>query len=146
MPQAGTTLAGHLALILASLFAGAALYISLAEHPARLALDDRAALAEWRPAYERGARMQAPLALVGFALGILAWRQSGDWRWLPGASLLVANWPYTLLCIMPTNRLKATDPAGRESRALLQRWGRLHAGRSLLGCGAALAMWWALLT
>ncbi|HET6158943.1 MAG TPA: DUF1772 domain-containing protein [Dongiaceae bacterium] len=142
-------LAGPFALIVAALFAGAAIYISVAEHPARLTLDDRAALAEWRPAYERGARMQASLAIVGFLLGLWAWWQSGDWRWLLGAAILVANWPYTLLCIMPTNRrLTATDPAqaGSESRALLQRWGQLHAGRTLLGCGAVLVMLWAQIT
>lgn len=139
-------LAGQLALTVAALFAGAAIYVSVAEHPARLRLDERAALAEWKPAYQRGAVMQASLAIVGFLLGLLAWWQSDDWRWLPGAALLVANWPYTLVCIMPTNRrLEATDPAnaGPETRVLLQRWGALHAGRSLLGCGAVLVMLWA---
>ena len=131
---------GPLALVATALFAGAAIYISVAEQPARMALDDRAALAEWRPAYERGARMQASLAIVGFLLGLGAWWQSGAWLWLVGAVVLVANWPYTLVCIMPVNRrLMAIEP-GPDSRALMQLWGRLHAGRSLLGCGAVLAM------
>ncbi|HJT12614.1 MAG TPA: DUF1772 domain-containing protein [Dongiaceae bacterium] len=135
--------AAQLALTAAALFTGAAIYISVAEHPARLALDDRAALAEWRPAYARGARMQASLAIVGFLLGTVAWWQSGAWLWLVGAVLLVANWPYTLVCIMPVNRrLMAMEP-GPDSRALMQLWGRLHAGRSLLGCGAVLCMVWA---
>lgn len=133
-------LTGHLALATAALFTGAAIYVSVAEQPARLALDDRAALAEWRPAYGRGARMQASLAIVGFLLGVAAWWQSGGWLWLVGAVLLVANWPYTLACIMPVNRrLMAMEP-GPDSRALMQLWGRLHAGRSLLGCGAVLCM------
>src|SRR5262245_225836 len=92
-------LAGQLALIAATLFAGAAFYVSFAEHPARLALDERAALAQWKPAYERGAVMQASLAIAGFVLGVLAWWQSGHWLWLIGAVVLVANWPYTLVCI-----------------------------------------------
>ena len=133
-------LVGALALVAAALFTGAAIYISVAEQPARLALDDAAALAQWRAAYARGAPMQASLAVVGFLLGVGAWWQSGGWLWLIGAVLLVANWPYTLACIMPVNRkLKAIEP-GADSRALLQLWGRLHAGRSLLGCGAVLCM------
>jgi hypothetical protein len=133
-------LVGPLALIAAALFTGAAIYVSVAEQPARLVLDDRAALAQWRPAYARGARMQASLAIVGFLLGVAAWWQSGAWLWLVGAVLLVANWPYTLVCIMPVNRKLETMVAGPDSRALMQLWGRLHAGRSLLGCGSVLCM------
>lgn len=139
-------LAGQLALVVAALFAGAAIYVSVAEQPARLRLDDRAALAQWQPSYDRGAIMQASLAIVGFLLGLLAWWQGGGWPWLLGAAILVANWPYTLACILPTNRtLKATDPAnaGLESRALMLRWGALHAGRGALGCAAALVFLWA---
>lgn len=70
----------------------------------------------------------------------------GDWRWLIGALVLVANWPYTLFVIMPTNNaLKATEPAraGPETRALIERWRTLHAGRSALGLAATLIFLWA---
>ena len=139
-------MAGQFALVVAALFAGAALYVNVAEQPARLMLDDRSALIQWKPAYERGFAMQAPLALIGFLLGLLAWWQTGDWRWLVGGLILVANWPYTLLGIMPTNRrLMAIDAAqaGPESRAVLRKWGNLHAVRTALGFGATLIFLWA---
>jgi hypothetical protein len=72
-------LTGQLALIAAALFTGAAVYVSLCEQPARLQLDDRALLTEWKPSYKHGAAMQAPLALIGAVLGFAAWWQTGDW-------------------------------------------------------------------
>ena len=139
-------LIGQLALMAAGIFTGAALYVNLAEQPARLTLDDRALLAEWKLSYKHGAAMQAPLALIGCALGLAAWWQTGDWRWLAGAVAIVANWPYTLLVIRPTNNvLLRIDPAdaGPHSRALIEKWGWLHAGRSALGVLATLLFLWA---
>ena len=139
-------LAGQLALIVAALFSGAAVYINVAEQPARLGLDDRALLTQWKPAYKRGFAMQAPLAIIGFLLGLVAWWQTGHWSWLLGAAILIANWPYTLVGIMPTNqRLMTTDPAsaGAESRALIEKWATLHAVRTMLGFAATLIFLWA---
>jgi len=139
-------LAGQLALTVAAIFAGAAFYVGFAEQPARSTLDDRALLTEWKPSYQRGFAMQAPLAIAGFLLGFLAWWQTGQWLWLIGAAVLVANWPYTLLVIIPTNnKLMATEPAnaGPETRALIETWAKLHAGRTTLGVAATAIFLWA---
>jgi hypothetical protein len=138
---------GQLALVVAALFTGAAFYINIAEQPARLQLDDRALLAEWKPAYVRGFAMQASLAIIGFFLGIAAAFSLGDWRWSVGALVLVANWPYTLALILPTNNIlmgTGLDDAGPRSRDLIEKWGRLHAVRTFLGAVAVLAFLWAL--
>jgi hypothetical protein len=135
-------LAGHLALIVAAMFTGAAFYINWAEQPARLQLDDRALLAEWKPAYKRGFAMQAPLAVTGCLLGVIAWWQIDQWFWIIGAVLMIANWPWTLWGIMPTNnKLTAIDPkdAGPNTRSLIEHWGWLHGCRSALGALATLA-------
>ena len=139
-------LAGQLALTVAAIFAGAAFYVGFAEQPARSTLDDRALLTEWKPSYQRGFAMQAPLAIAGFLLGFLAWWQTGQWLWLIGAAVLVANWPYTQLVIIPTNnKLMATEPAnaGPETRALIETWAKLHAGRTTLGVAATAIFLWA---
>ena len=139
-------MAGDLALTIAAVFTGAAIYINIAEQPARLQLDNRSLLAEWKLAYKRGYMMQASLAIVGGLFGLVAFLSTLDWLWLLGAVVLLANWPYTIFMIMPTNsRLMDTLPeaASAETRRLLEHWGALHAGRSALGLIATLIFLWA---
>jgi hypothetical protein len=140
------TLFGQLALVVAALFTGAAIYVIACEQPARLALDDRALLAEFKPSYKHGAALQAPLALLGCVLGLIAWWQTGDWRWLAGAIAIVSPWPWTLAIIRPINsELLKTDlaNAGPRTRALIVKWGRFHLGRAMLGVMATLFFLWA---
>jgi Domain of unknown function (DUF1772) len=137
-----------LALVTAAAFTGAAIYVSVAEQPARLVLDDRALLAQWKPSYAHGALMQASLALVSTVFGLLAFWMTRDWRWLVGALLILANWPYTLVVILPVNkRLNATplEAASAQTRDMIKTWGSLHAGRSALGLAATAVYLWAMI-
>jgi len=135
------------ALVFATLFVGAALYISLVEHPARLGLADGPLLAQWQPSYKRALPIQSGLAVAGGVAGLIVGYFSADWRWFAGSILLLANWPFTLLVIMPVNKpLLAMQEreAGAGSRAMLVRWGKLHKVRSALGAATTLLFAWAL--
>lgn len=119
----------------AGLFAGAALYVNLVEHPARLACGTEFAMREFVPSYSRAAVLQASLALLGLAAGVYAWFLSRDGWVLAGAILLSSVVPYTLVVVMPTNKLilhPALDATPAEKMRLLNRWGRLHAVRTAL--------------
>ena len=137
---------GELALVAAAAFTGAAIYVNVAEQPARLALDDRAMLEQWKRSYDNASVMQAGLALVACALGVVAFLLSLDWRWLLGALFILAPWPWTILVIMPVNRqLKAMagDAVQSVTRASVAHWGRLHGVRSAFGIAATLVYLWA---
>ncbi len=133
------------AVISATLFAGAALYISVAEHPARMLQSTGEAARQWGPSYKRATWLQAPLAVVSAISGVTAWFSGGNGLWLVGAVLIAAVVPFTFVIIMPTNnRLLSTgrDLDSEETRSLLVRWGNLHAVRTLLSlCAAGLFSW-----
>jgi len=148
MPSA-LAVSQQLALVTAAIFSGAAIYINIAEQPARLQLDPHALLAQWKPSYARGLIMQSLLAILSGVLGLLVYFGTWDWRWLIGAVLILANWPYTFGVVLPVNkRLEGTLPgsANAETRGLIKTWGKLHAVRSALGLGATLVYLWATLT
>ncbi|MGH2543834.1 MAG: DUF1772 domain-containing protein, partial [Ardenticatenaceae bacterium] len=129
------------ALLLCALFTGAAIYINLVEHPARLSCGTEAAARQWAPSYQRATIMQATLAVAAAVTGVVTWFHGEGVAWLWGGLLILAVVPFTLLIIHPTNdRLLAPgrDLASAETRELLERWGRLHAVRSALGLAASL--------
>ena len=131
-----------LATFSAALFAGAALYISLVEHPARMQLETRIAAAQWAPSYARATWMQAPLALLSFLAGTTAWLKGAGASWLIAALLIGAVVPFTLVVIHPTNHQlldPARDRSSAETRVLLERWARLHAVRTALSLAATAA-------
>src|SRR5258708_35013869 len=105
-------LIGQLALTAAAAFTGAAIYVTVAEQPARLALDDEALLTQWQSSYPRASVMQASLAAVSALLGLAAYWASGDWRWLAGAGLVFFHLAFTILGIPATHkRFHALPPA-----------------------------------
>ncbi len=136
--ESGTlaTLAEVVATLSSGLFTGAAAYINLVEHPARMQAGTRVALAEFAPSYKRATVTQVSLAVAGFLSALAAWRSRSDAWWLIGGGLLVSVIPFTALAILPTNK-QLLDPATANDsdlvEELLTRWGKLHAVRSLLG-------------
>jgi hypothetical protein len=139
---------GILALAVAAFYAGAALYVNLVELPSTEILDDRSQLAAWKVSLKRGALMQGPLCLFGFAIGLSAWTGTHYLSDAIGAAAMLGNVPWTFAMIAPTNNLlKATAPeaAGVNSRAMIKRWGSLHSVRTAFGLLAVIAFLQALL-
>lgn len=137
-----------LAVLSAALFAGAALYINVVEHPARMGLETRVAALQWAPSYKRATWLQAPLAILSFLAGTAVWLLGASLGWLVAALLLVAVVPFTFAVIMPTNHkllAPGRDVASAETRELLVAWGRLHAVRTLLSCAGTVLYVWLLL-
>ena len=125
-----------LAALCAGLFAGAAGYISLVEHWARLQAGPSVALAQFRPGFRRARGIQASLAVIGGGSALISWLAGGGASWLVVALLLFGIVGFTLVSIRPVYNallapsLRAESPAARE---LLVRWGTLHHIRSALG-------------
>ena len=117
-----------------ALFAGAAIYINLVEHPARLECGTAAAVQEWRPSYRRATVMQASLAIVGLLGAVGAWIQGQGTAVLIAGMVLGSVVPFTLLIIFPTNKAledPALDVGSERAARLLSKWNRLHALRSV---------------
>src|SRR5215207_2634979 len=88
-----------IATLCAGLFAGAAIYITFVEHPARLECGTALAATEFGPSYRRAAVMQASLAAVGFVASVAAWWDGRSLPVLIGGLLLVLVIPFTLIAV-----------------------------------------------
>jgi hypothetical protein len=129
-----------IATLSAGLFSGAAIYINLVEHPARLECGVELALRQFAPSYRRATVLQGALAATAFLAAIAAWYMGASLWWLVGGSVLGLVILFTLVVIFPTNK-KLLDPAlynSSEASGLLARWARLHGVRSVLGLTAFL--------
>ena len=119
-----------------SLFTGAAIYINLVEHPARMECGTELAATVFAPSYRRAADMQISLAVISFIGSVLTYLESANILWLIGGFIIISVIPYTLIAIMATNKKllsPSLDTAAESTRELLSRWGKLHAVRSVLG-------------
>jgi hypothetical protein len=123
------------ALLACGLFAGAAWYISLVEHPARMECGVDLAATQFSPSYRRARIMQASLAVVCLLSSVAAWLAGATFWWAVAGILLGSVIPFTLIVIMPTNKqlLSPTlDNCSAQTAQLLARWGTLHGVRSVL--------------
>ena len=123
-----------------TLFTGAAIYINLVEHPARMGCGTELAITEWAPSYKRAAIMQASLAVVSTISGAASWLMTNEILWLLGALLIFAVIPFTLIVIMPTNNIlldPGVDKTSPTTHILLEKWGKLHGVRSILSLVAS---------
>jgi hypothetical protein len=135
-------IAEFVAVLACGLFTGAAVYVSLVEHPARTQCGVEIATTQFAPSYRRATIMQASLAALGLLSFIAAWLAGATFWWLGAGALLGSVIPFTLFVILPTNKLLLSPTLDRrsvEAERLLARWGRLHAVRSVLS-GLALLL------
>ena len=134
-------IAEFVAVLACALFTGAAIYITLIEHPARMQCGVEIAAAEFAPSYRRATVMQATCAAVGLASSVAAWLAGANFWWLVAGVLLGSVIPFTLIVILPTNKRllsPALDRRSAEAERLLASWGRMHAVRSVLSGSALL--------
>jgi hypothetical protein len=140
-------IAEFVAVLSCSLFTGASVYINLVEHPARMQCGVEIAATEFAPSYRRATVLQATSAAVGLISSIAVWLAGATFWWLVAGALLGSVIPFTLLVILPTNKLLLSptlDKRSVEAERLLARWGSLHAVRSVLS-GLALLLFLCLL-
>jgi hypothetical protein len=135
-----------LALVSSGMFAGAALYLTTVKHPARMSVGSSVALQEFRPSYRRAASQQGAWAIVCFLCGVSLALLTQNWLWLLGGVLVGAVVPFTLIFIMPTNRLLLDESNQLDAQrldSLLAKWARLHAARTVLSVlGFLVQLWW----
>jgi hypothetical protein len=136
-------LLANMATLATALFTGAAVYISLVEHPARLQCPTAHAVEQWRPSYKRATVMQASLAVVGSLLAIAVWLVGAGLTWLLAGLVLGSVVPFTLIVMWPTNKQledPGLDTTSELARSLLVGWGHLHGVRSALSLLALILM------
>jgi|SRR6266478_4806880 hypothetical protein len=107
--------AEFVAVLTSGLFAGAAVYVSLVEHPARMECGVEIATAEFPPSYHRGTIMQVTLAAACLLSSFAAWLAGATFWWVVAGVLQVLVIPFTLIVILPTNKQLLSPALDRRS-------------------------------
>src|SRR5258708_34033383 len=133
---------GLYAFALAAAFLGATIYIGLVEQPARLRLNGRAMIQEWKLSNRRGTLVLSVLAVLSATIAFIQFRINGDVRWTIGGITILASWPYAYFVMMPVNIWLFAIPFGKPVspiRKLMRDWSRLEGGPALYGLVACSA-------
>ena len=131
----------------AAAFLGSTIYISLVEQPARLRLNGRAMIQEWKLSNRRGTLLLSVLAVLSATIAFIQFRMNGDVRWIIGGITILASWPYAYFVMMPVNIWLLAIPPGNPVspiRKLMRDWGLLEWGNALIGFSACCAFAWPL--
>lgn len=123
------------ATLCSGIFFGAALYISLVQHPAALETGTEFAARFFPQMYGRAALMQASLATVGAGAAFAAWFFGARPVVLLAVALLIGVVLFTVVVIHPVNQELLggeIDPSSARAAELLVRWGWLHWTRTVL--------------
>jgi hypothetical protein len=137
-----------IATLSAGVFCGAAFYINLVEHPARMSCGTALAVTEFAPSYRRATVMQVSLAAASFFSSLVAWLGNRDISWLIGGIFILLVIPFTVIAILPTNKKlldSSLDKNSEHARKLLDGWGKLHAVRSVLSLVSFLVFLYAII-
>ncbi|MBL4767706.1 MAG: DUF1772 domain-containing protein [Rhodobacteraceae bacterium] len=133
------------ALFLSGTFFGAAIYISIAQHPATMKAGIPLAEKFFPPMYNLAAPMQIVSAIGGTLAGLAQWLLGGGALWAIGAMLLVSIIPYTVIVLKPINDqlLEANSQRTNiETEKLLNQWAPRHWVRSVVsGFSFATYIW-----
>ena len=113
-----------ISILCTTLFTGAAIYVNLAEHPARMVCGTELAATEWAPSYKRAARMQAPLAMIGTLTAFVSWRLTENILWFVGTPHLCRDSFYS-------DRHKAHEQSAPRPSARSCISGDSHASREV---------------
>lgn len=129
-----------------TMFAGVALYINVAEHPARMTIPIEYAVSQWAPSYKKAAMLQASLAMISILGGLISFLISGGSQYLISALLMAFVFGFTMTVIMPVNKkllsLKTMEEKKQKQvETMLIKWNRLHAVRTIAALTAVFILY-----